>query len=390
MRFRTFLLAALLVAGFVYFTSQRAPLWDKIRAWRQPSPGYDVNPNSPLWSGPAVVQSAGLSEDELNNIRIYKMAREATVNITSTVYRRGFFFEIYPSRETGSGFFINEDGLILTNNHVISGRAPQIQVTLADHSQYTAQVLVRDPVNDLALIKINPRRKTPFLRLGDSDKIQVGQKVLAIGNPFGLEGTLTTGVISSLGRTIRDEEGNELEDMIQTDAAINPGNSGGPLLDSQGNVIGVNTAIYGPGGNIGIGFAMPINTAKRMLEDYRAGRKFGTPILGVRGTPIWGDLAEAVGLPRQGGFLVYEVYQGSPAWRAGLRGARRWVIVGNYEIGIGGDLIMAIDGQPLDTQDALRRILRRHRPGDVVELTIFRDGRTRKVKVELAAAEEFR
>ncbi len=389
MRGRALLLAVLLVLGFFYFTSDRFPMWDQLRS-RWWSGARSEDSGRPLWFGPSSARSAGLTQDELNNIEIYKMAREATVNITSTVYRRGFFFEIYPSRETGSGFFINEDGLILTNNHVISGRAPHIQVTLADHSQYTAEVLVRDPANDLALIKINPRKKTPFLRLGDSDKVQVGQKVLAIGNPFGLEGTLTTGVVSSLGRTIRDEEGNELEGMIQTDAAINPGNSGGPLLDSQGYVIGVNTAIYGPGGNIGIGFAMPINTAKRLLEDYRAGRRFGRPVLGVRGTPVYGDLAEALGLPRQGGFLIYEVFRGSPAWRAGLRGATRWVVVGNYEVGIGGDLIMAIDGQRLDQPDALQRILRRHRPGDVVELTIFRDGQVRKVKVTLAAAEDFR
>jgi S1-C subfamily serine protease len=372
---RTVFVAALLVGGFVWLTS--SDNWVARRWLRSGSaPGA-------TWSGPDVARSAGLSADEQNNIEIYKVANQATVNITSTVFQRGWFFEIYPARESGSGFFINEDGQILTNNHVISGRAPQIQVTLADQSQYEAEVLVRDPVNDLALIRINARKKLPYLRLGDSDHIQVGQKVLAIGNPFGLNGTLTTGVISSLGRTIRDENGNELEDMIQTDAAINPGNSGGPLLDSQGNVIGVNTAIYGPGGNIGIGFAMPINTAKRMLEDFRNGRQFGRPVLGVSGTPIFGGLAEALDLPREGGFLIYEVAPGSPADRAGLRGARRRVIVGNYEVYVGGDLIMAIDGKPITGPNDLTRLLRRKRPGDTVELTIYRDGRTRKVKVEL-------
>ena len=254
-------------------------------------------------------------------------------------------------------------GVILTNNHVISGRAPQIQVTLADRSRHDAEVLVRDTVSDLALIKINPDRKLPFLRLGDSDSIQVGQKVLAIGNPFGLQGTLTTGIISSLGRTIQDENGRELEDMIQTDAAINPGNSGGPLLDSQGNVIGINTAIYGPGGNIGIGFAMPVNAGKRMLEDFRAGRRVGRPVLGVSGSAVSGDIAEMLKLPREGGFLIYEVTRDSAAARIGLRGASRRAVIGNYEVYVGGDLIMAIDGQALDRAETLTRILRRHRPG---------------------------
>jgi S1-C subfamily serine protease len=194
--------------------------------------------------------------------------------------------------------------------------------------------------------------------------------------------------VSSLGRTIADESGNELEEMIQTDAAINPGNSGGPLLDSQGNVIGVNTAIYGPGGNIGIGFAMPINLAQRMLNDYRAGRQFGRPVLGVSGVPIRGDLAAAVRLPREGGFLVYQIYRDTPAAAAGLRGARRWVEVQNYEIGIGGDLIMEIDGRPMNERDSLSRVMRRKRPGDVVTLKIFRDGQEQNVEVTLGSAQE--
>ena len=275
----------------------------------------------------------------------------------------------------------------MTNNHVVSGSA-EIQVTLADHTRYKAQVLERDPANDLAVIKIEPRKKIAPLRLGDSDKVQVGQKVLAIGNPFGLEGTLTTGIVSSLGRNLRDESGRTLEGMIQTDAAINPGNSGGPLLDSQGSVIGVNTAIYGPGGNIGIGFAMPINRAKLMMEAYHSGKRFGRPRLGVSGVYIAGDLAEALELPAAGGFLVYEVAPGSAAASAGIRGARRWVVIGNIEVGIGGDLIMAIDGRPVERADAITRAMMRKRPGDSVELTIFRNGRTTKVNVPLGAPEE--
>ena len=379
MRFRTILVAALLVGAFVYFTSSHNLLTRFL-----PRPDADMGP---LWSGPDVAHSAGFDSDEQNNIEIYETAHQATVNITSTVLQRNWFYEIYPRRESGSGFIIDDEGRILTNNHVISGRAPQIQVTLADRSRHDAEVLVRDTVSDLALIKINPDRKLPFLKLGDSDSIQVGQKVLAIGNPFGLQGTLTTGIISSLGRTIQDENGRELEDMIQTDAAINPGNSGGPLLDSQGNVIGINTAIYGPGGNIGIGFAMPVNAGKRMLEDFRAGRRVGRPVLGVSGSAVSGDIAEMLDLPREGGFLIYEVTRNSAAARIRLRGARRRVVIRNYEVYVGGDLIMAIDGQVLDRAETLTRILRRHRPGDEVELTIFRDGSRMNVKVELGSAE---
>lgn len=382
MRYRTILVTAFLVGGFAYLMSTNN--WV---ARHLPRPGAEAGP---LWSGPDVAHSAGTGSDEQNNIDIYKTANEATVNITSTIYQRGWFYEVYPRRESGSGFIVNADGQILTNNHVISGRAPQIQVTLADRSRYDAEVLVRDTVNDLALIIIKADGELPFLRLGDSDSIQVGQKVLAIGNPFGLHGTLTTGIVSSLGRTLRDENGKDLEDMIQTDAAINPGNSGGPLLDSQGSVIAVNTAIYGPGSNIGIGFAMPINAAKQMLEDYRAGRPGGPPVLGVSGSLVSGDVAEALELPRDGGFLIYEIVPGSSAARAELRGASRRVYLGNYPVYIGGDLIMAVDGRAITRNDTLTRILRRKRPGDAVELTIFRDGRKMNVEVELGAGQSTR
>jgi hypothetical protein len=217
-------------------------------------------------------------------------------------------------------------------------------------------LLSRDEANDLALLQITPRTKLPSLHLGDSDGLQVGQKVLAIGNPFGLEGTLTTGIVSSLGRSIRGENERTLEGLIQTDAAINPGNSGGPLLDSAGNVVGINTAILGPnGGNIGIGFAMPINRAKLMLDDFQAGRK--RPKLGVSVVPISGDYADALKLPTQGGLLIQEVDPDSPAARAGLRGGRQEVQIGNAQVLVGGDLIMSIDGKPVERDDAISRAL---------------------------------
>jgi S1-C subfamily serine protease len=379
MRYRFLIITALLVGGFVYLTT--------VAKWN-PRAALRTAPAGPIWSGPEVARGAGLTSDELQNIDIYKFAHGATVHITSTVYKRGWFMEIYPARESGSGFLIDTDGRILTNNHVVSGSAREIQVTLPDEkkTRLTATVLARDPSNDLALIRIEPKTRLQYLRLGDSDKIQVGQKVLAIGNPFGLEGTLTTGIISSIGRNIQDENGRGLEGMFQTDAAINPGNSGGPLLDSQGSVIGINTAIYGPGGNIGIGFAMPINRAKVMIDEYQAGRIYRRPRLGVEVVYLQGDLAEALDLPAQGGLLVQAVGRGSAAEEAGIRGPRQSVIVGNVEILVGGDFIMAIDGKPVDRSDSISRSMSKKRAGDNMELTIYRGGRTVKVNVRLGEA----
>lgn len=378
MKTRILLITTLIVGGFVLLTSR-----DRFSLGRLI--GRDARPGAPLWSEPSV-RSAGLTSDELNNIEIYRVAREATVYITSTVYRRTIFWETYPVRDLGSGFIIDDSGRILTNNHVISG-SNQVEVTLPDQTRHRAEVLVRDPQDDLALIQISPKKKLPFLPLGDSDKLQVGQKVLAIGNPFGLDLTLTTGVVSSLGRTIQSNRDERLEGMIQTDAAINSGNSGGPLLDSQGNVIGINTAIYAPsGGNVGVGFAMPVNRAKSMLEDYRAGRSFQRARLGVMVVYIAGDLAEALNLPRQGGLLIQEVTPGSPAEEGGLRGARQLVVIGNDQVGVGGDLIVAVEGRPVDRQDSISRALSRKRAGDMLDLTIVRGGRKMDLKIRLGAA----
>ena len=276
MKLRVFVITALLVCGFLVVTTKTD--WGQ-RRMSNPSGG-----SSSLWSGPSETHATSLSSDENNNIDIYKNAHLATVNITSTIYRRTIFFEVYPSKDQGSGFLISADGKILTNSHVVANER-QLEVTLHDQSHYKATLLSRDEANDVALLQIQPRKTLPALHLGDSDGLQVGQKVLAIGNPFGLDGTLTTGIVSSLGRSIRGENDRTLEGLIQTDAAINPGNSGGPLLDSAGNVVGINTAILGPsGGNIGIGFAMPINRAKLLLEDFQAGRK--RPTLGVSVVPI--------------------------------------------------------------------------------------------------------
>ena len=373
------LIAALLIGGFVLLTS---PVGQHMAGFtdRLPSAGR-------LWSDPASVHSAGLTSDEVNNIEIYKMAREATVYITSTVYQRNWMMEVYPVKDLGSGFIINNDGRIVTNYHVVSG-SQQVEVTLPDQTKYRAEVLVRDRQDDLALIKISPRKKLPVLNLGDSDKLQVGQKVLAIGNPFGLELTLTTGVVSSLGRKIQGGANEQvLEGMIQTDAAINSGNSGGPLLDSSGNVIGINTAIFGAnGGNIGIGFAMPINRAKSMLDDFQAGKSFRPARLGVTVVYIAGDFAEALELPRDGGLLVQEVAQGSAASTAGIKSATQLVNIGNAQVGIGGDLITSVDGVRVGREDAISRALGKKRAGDTLTLTLVRKGRTSEVKVKLGEA----
>ena len=377
-RFRYLFFAIAFTGGFVYLTTIA-----KSRFF--PANGVATG-DGPGWQAAPIVQGAGLGTDEQNNIEIYKRSRAATVNISSTVYRRASFFEMVPSKETGSGFIFDASGLILTNNHVLAGNA-KVVVTLPDQSKYDAEVLYKDPNNDLGLIRITPRnKKLPVVGLGDSDGIQVGQKVLAIGNPFGLDGTLTTGIISALGRTIRADDNRELEGMIQTDAAINPGNSGGPLLDSTGNVIGINTAIYGPGGNIGIGFAMPINKAKVMISDHRAGKSYKRPRLGVEVVYVTGEWAEALDLPAEGGLLIQGVQRGSSAERAGLRGPRQFAIVGNAEIGIGGDLIMAIDGQPCDRPDAITRTVAKKRAGDTIELTIARQRKISKVQVQLGEA----
>lgn len=341
------------------------------------------------YTEPETVKGAGLSADEINNIDVYNKANEATVAIVSTILQRNWFFDIVPVRESGSGFFVDANGTILTNHHVISG-TQQIMVTLAGGKKYPATVLAKDAQNDLALIRIN-LRNSKFLPLGDSDKLRVGQKVLAIGNPFGiLEGTLTTGVVSSLNRSIDADEETRLEGMVQTDAAINPGNSGGPLLDSSGNVIGVNTAIYNrqgaSAGNIGIGFAMPINKAKLLIDDVRTGRPVGRPWLGVNVLLVQGDLATALDLPEEGGLLIYQVSGGSPAEQSGLRGATREVIAGNYRIPVGGDLIVAIDGKRTDQVDSIKRILSGKRPGDKITVTVYRRGRKIDVPVTLAVS----
>ena len=385
MRPRTLLFTLLLVGGFWLVTSRGA--------WTVQSLLQPLSASGKLWSDPVTAHGAQtFSADEQNNIDIYKANRLATVHVTSVVYERDFFFRAYPSQGTGSGFLINENGQIVTNFHVIKG-SQNITVTLSDQKTYKAKVLGIARRDDLALIQINADRKLPVLRLGDSDNLQVGQKVLAIGNPFGLDFTLTTGIVSSLGRSLENEDQTTLEGLIQTDAAINPGNSGGPLLDSHGDVIGVNTAIFGSqtasgeAGSIGIGFAMPIGRVKTMLEEYSTTGRISRPVLGIsRVVLIQGDLAQALEYPPTGGLLIEGIENSSPASAAGLVGPNRSVIAGMYRIGVGGDLIVAIDGKPVTSQDALQRGLNQKRAGDQMVFTIYRGTRSMKVTVKLGSA----
>ena len=386
MRPRALLLTLVFVGGFWLVTSRGN--WS-LQTLLQP-----ISSGGKLWSEPVTAHGAqAFSADEQNNIDIYKSNRLATVHVTSVVYERDFFFRVYPSQGTGSGFVINEDGQIVTNFHVVKG-SQNITVTLADQKIYKAKVLGIARRDDLALIKIQPDHKLPFVQLGDSDNLQVGQKVLAIGNPFGLDFTLTTGIVSSLGRSLDNDDQTTLDGLIQTDAAINPGNSGGPLLDSRGNVIGVNTAIFSPqngsgeSGSIGIGFAMPISRVKAMLEEYHSTGRISRPVLGIsRVVLIQGDLAEALELPSSGGLLIEGLESNSPATAAGLKGPSRTVIAGGmYRIGIGGDLITAIDGKSVDTQDALQRAINKKRAGDDMVFTVFRGKGSQKVTVKLGSA----
>lgn len=376
MRLRPIIWALALVAGFVYITSRAD--WSVRRIFEP------VQTTGRIWSAPEVARTATFGADEQNNIDIYRMANAATVNISSVVYRENWFAQVYPERGQGSGFIINEQGLIITNQHVVSGRAPEVQVKLADKTQYKATILGTDAYHDLALLKITPKNKLPYLRLATSDDLVVGQKVIAIGNPFGFEGTLTTGVVSALGRTIQEQNA-VYENMIQTDAAINPGNSGGPLLDSHGAVIGINTMIYGTQ-SAGIGFALPVSRARAILDEYQSRGRIATPILLISVVYISGDFAEALELPVSGGLLVQAVQPGSSADQAGLRRPRRTVIVGNYEVGIGGDFITAIDGKKVEGRDSLQRAIGAKRAGDTLELTVFRSGSSVKVRVKLDEA----
>lgn len=325
-----------------------------------------------------------LTDDEKNNISIYQKASSSVVNVISTVITRDFFLNPIPREGSGSGSIMDTQGHILTNNHVIRD-AQKLEVTLADGSKWPAKLVGTDPDNDLAVIKINaPGEKLKPLPMGDSRKLQVGQKVLAIGNPFGLGLTLTTGIISSLGRNIRSEVGTMIEDLIQTDASINPGNSGGPLLNSEGEMIGINTAIVSPTGvSVGIGFAIPVYTAKRIVPQLISKGYVVYPYAGATVQPLFPELSKKLNLKVERGAMVLEVSPGSPADKAGLRGGNRQLQVGNVQLTVGGDVIVQVDQYEVKDADDLIRHIRERKPGDVVTLKILRDEQFREIKITL-------
>jgi putative serine protease PepD len=328
--------------------------------------------------------TTGMSEDEAINVKVYSEAAPAVANIVTRTLEYDMFMDPVPAEGAGSGFLMDARGYILTNNHVIEN-AQAIEVTLGDGLRFPAKLVGTDVRDDVALIKIDPGdHKLTALPIGDSSTLQVGQHVLAIGNPFGFQSTLTTGVVSALGRTVQTSEESFIDGAIQTDAAINRGNSGGPLLDSHGEVIGINSAMYSTSGTTaGIGFAIPINTAKRIANDLITEGRVRQVYLGVQAIAFDPGFAQALGLPVDAGLLIESVDQNSPAARAGLRGGDRVVIAGMRRIEIGGDVITAVDGQKISSQLDMAVALDKDHPGDTVTLEIYRGNQKMDVRLTL-------
>ncbi len=373
---RPFLLAIILAAAFFYFTTYRH--------------GGVTSTN---WLGRPqrveITEAAGgesLDPEEQNNINVYRKNIGAVVNITSRVMTFDFFYGLVPQEGQGSGFIIDKEGHILTNYHVIAD-ARDVWVTLHNRKKYRASIVGTDRAHDLAVVQIKAPDLEP-MTLGDSTHLQVGQKVYAIGNPFGLAGTLTRGIVSSI-RQVQEPDGMVIEEAIQTDAAINPGNSGGPLLNWHGEVIGINTMIASSvGQSAGIGFAIPINTAKAVLNDLVTLGRVRRPALGVRTIPIDPELASEMGLAADYGLLIVQAVPGGAADRAGLRGGTERAYLGNTPIMVGGDLIVAIDGERVESQQDLAQVMNKHRAGDTVRVTVYRGKRKMDVNVVLGEARE--
>ena len=375
MRFlRPIAIAVLLVGCFFYYTTYRSGTF---RTVSSPAPKVEIT---------EAATAEPLDSEEQNNISVYRRNIGAVVNVTSRAVAFDFFYGLVPQEGQGSGFIIDRDGHVLTNYHVIAD-ARQVEVTMHNRKKYRATVVGTDRSHDLAVIQIKAPDLNPMV-LGDSRNLQVGQKVYAIGNPFGLSGTLTSGIVSSI-RSVQEPDGMTIDEAIQTDAAINPGNSGGPLLNSHGEVIGINTMIASSvGQNAGIGFAIPINTAKAVLNDLLTLGRVRRPALGVVTLPISPDIADQLGLASDSGLLIIRVVPGGAAERAGLKGGTERAYLGNTPIMLGGDLIIAIDGQDVQDQQELSRVMNNHRAGDSVRVTIYRGKRRMDVEVTLGEARQ--
>ena len=334
-------------------------------------------------------EAANALENQI--IAVYETVSPAVVNITNRSYTYDMFMGAVPQEGTGSGFVYDSEGHIVTNYHVVEN-AGELLVTLASGQVYEAKIVGVDPSNDLAVIHIDAGVDLPKpVVLGDSDQLRVGQFVLAIGNPFGLEQTLTTGVVSALGRVIESPDGRFIGEAIQTDAAINPGNSGGPLLDLTGRVIGVNSQIISSSGtSSGVGFAVSVNTVRRVVPELIARGYYPHPWLGAQMltlTPATAKVLREAGMnvPVDTGLLVITTVKGSPADKAGIRGGSRVVRIGRYQVPLGGDIITAINGQPVNDYQGLTVYLEtKTSVGDTVSLTIIRDGAEQSIAVTLA------
>jgi S1-C subfamily serine protease len=368
---RPFLFAIILAVAFFYFTTYRNSSLHPAN-WISHPQHVEIT---------EAASGASLDAEEQNNITVYRKNIGSVVNVTSRVMKFDFFYGAVPEEGQGSGFVIDKEGHILTNYHVIAD-ARQIEVTLHNRKKFRATIVGTDKAHDLAVVQIKGADLQP-MTLGDSTNLQVGQKVYAIGNPFGLAGTLTLGIVSSI-RQVQEPDGMIIDEAIQTDAAINPGNSGGPLLNWHGEVIGINTMIASNvGQSAGIGFAIPINTAKAVLNDLVTLGRVRRPALGIRTIPIDPELASEMSLPADTGLLIVQAVPGGAADRAGLHGGTERAYLGNTPIMIGGDLIVAIDGKPVESQQDLAQVMNNHRAGDTVKVTIYRVKKKLEVPVVL-------
>jgi S1-C subfamily serine protease len=362
----------------------------------------EADPLEPLqlrqspYTNPLLTKAAELqayTEDERENIGVYEQLNEAVVNITTETVAINWFLEPVPQEGgSGSGSIIDTRGYVLTNNHVIQN-AYKVFINLADGTQLEGTLVGTDPENDLAVLKFTPAsgselRTVPF---GDSGNLKVGQKVMAIGNPFALERTLTVGIVSGLGRPIQTSRQNIIRDMIQTDASINPGNSGGPLLDSQGRMIGINTMIYSPsGGSVGIGFAVPVNTAKRVVAELIAYGKVRRGWIDASVVQLFPALVTYAKLPVSAGLLVSRTKRNGFAEQAGIRQGSEPVRYGSTMIYLGGDIIISVDGMKTETLADLYSALEDNKPGERIAVELLRGGRTIRMEVILADREESR
>jgi S1-C subfamily serine protease len=393
MKLRPVLLVILLLTGFYYLTTHVGSTGTFAPWLHRAAPATAESPlNTAAVSGPLgtfeLTQAAAApayDAEEQQNIAVYRKALPSVVNITSTAVAFDFFYGPVPQQGQGSGFILDKQGHILTNNHVIDN-AQRVEVTLSDKHKYKATVVGVDKGHDLALLQINNVPNLQPATLAESTNLTVGQRVYAIGNPFGLEGTMTRGIISAI-RSIRGPNNNPIEDAIQTDAAVNPGNSGGPLLNSRGEVIGITTLIANNGADqsSGIGFAIPVNTAKAVIADFAKYGRVRRPSLDIATLAIGPDIAEQIGLAADYGVLIQRVLPGGAAEKAGLHGGtQRAGYLGNTPVMTGGDLIVAMNGQEISNAQDLAAAMNSHRAGDTVTLTVFRGRKRMDVKVTLS------